>query len=81
MDESFGNLVYDFGLKMVKAHLIVISNEEPFWVNRIESIYNIWEERRKRGEEPIVTKEHGAWYRNVNNKIESKVWIHPHLNS
>ena len=81
LDESFGNLVYDFGLKLVKTHLVIISNEEPFWVERIESIYNIWEERRKRGEEPIVTVEHDAWYRIVNNKFESKVWIHPHLNS
>jgi len=35
LDESFGNLVYDFEYDKIKNHLKIISFEEPDWVNVI----------------------------------------------
>lgn len=77
LDESFGNLVYDFSLDVVNSHLTIISSEEPFWIDRINTFCANWEKRRKHGERPTVSKEHEAWYRLINGKIELKVWEHP----
>jgi hypothetical protein len=35
LDEAFGNLVYDFGLDSVKKNIILISREEPEWIDMI----------------------------------------------
>ena len=37
LDEAIGNLVYDFGMQVVKDNLIVISREEPVWKKVIEN--------------------------------------------
>lgn len=57
IDESFGRLVFDFGLNEVKSRLIVISKLEPEWLNRLENkTFPAWSERRKKGDAPKHTK-------------------------
>lgn len=76
IDEAIGNLVYDFGLEVVKKTLSVVSEKEEQWkvfVN--ERTYPTWEKRREKQEEPAITERHGSWYRLVNGKLEEKEWI------
>lgn len=76
LDESIGNLVYDFTLEVVKRLLVVVSTWEPYWIALIEKkTYLKWEERRINGEQAKITKEHGPWYRLVNGIPEHRVWI------
>lgn len=76
LDESIGNLVYDFTLDVVKSLLEIISEWEPYWIDEIEKkTYPKWEARRQKGEQATITKEHGPWYRLVNGTPEKKVWI------
>lgn len=76
LDESIGNLVYDFTLDVVKSLLLIVSNWEPYWIDEIEKkTYPKWEERRKKGEQATITKEHGAWYRLVDGAPVKRVWI------
>ena len=78
LDEAFGNLVYDFTLDNVKKYIEVISNQEPHWKNMIEhETLPQWEDRRKNKKNPKVTANHGAWFRLVNNVIQSQVWEQP----
>lgn len=77
LDESFGNLVYDFGLKVVTDLLEIVSNEEPFWKDSIDGYLKKWEQRRIEQKMPTVTIEHAPWYRLLNGKLECKTWIHP----
>jgi hypothetical protein len=78
LDEAFGNLVFDFSLKIVNEFLEIISTQEPHWKEMIEQKTCIqWEERRKNGQKPAVTAEHKAWYRLVNGQTISKVWETP----
>ncbi len=76
LDESIGNLVYDFTLSIVRSYLEIISEWEPYWIDEIEKkTYKKWETRRLKKEQAVITKEHGPWYRLVDGKIEKKVWI------
>lgn len=76
LDESIGNLVYDFTLEVVKRLLVVVSTWEPYWIALIEKkTYLKWEERRINGEQAKITKEHGPWYRLVNGTPVHRVWI------
>lgn len=77
LDESFGNLIYDFSWDVVEPLLTIISDEEPFWIERIKTFCSNWEKRRKQGERPTVTKEHDAWYRLVNGDIKCEIWERP----
>ena len=78
LDEAFGNLVFDFTLDIVKKSITIISNQEPHWKDMIENqTYQQWEERRIDNNNPKVTKSHDAWFRLVNNNIESKIWEQP----
>jgi hypothetical protein len=78
LDEAFGNLVFDFTLDIVKKSITIISNQEPHWKDMIENqTYQQWEERRIGKNNPKVTKNHNAWFRLVNNNIESKTWEQP----
>lgn len=78
IDEAFGNLIYDFSLDIVKKHLIVISIQEPVWIDRLEKdTYPKWEERRNIGMAPIVTLEHGPWFRFVDGSIQQQQWTKP----
>jgi|GEM_PF-316670 hypothetical protein len=75
LDEAFGNLIYDFGIDLVKDFLEMKSDEEPEWK---EMLYNYtfteWDKRRKDRKEPKVTKEHDAWYRLVDTTIKKEIW-------
>lgn len=76
LDESIGNLVYDFTLEVVKKWLVVVSTWEPYWLFLLEKdTYPKWEVRRLKGEQAKITKTHGPWYRLVNGTAEKKVWI------
>ena len=76
LDESIGNLVYDFTLEVVKKLLVVVSTWEPYWLTLLEQkTYPKWERRRLSGEQAKITKAHGPWYRLVNGKVEKRVWI------
>ena len=76
IDESIGNLVYDFSLDVVKPRLKVISNDMPMWLDMIKSeTYPDWENRRKHHIEPKITEPHDAWTRLIDGKLEKKVWI------
>lgn len=77
LDESIGNLVYDFSLETVERYLIIVSNEEPFWIDRIKVFCEKWEERRLKQDCPKVTIEHSAWVRIIKGKKDIRVWEHP----
>lgn len=79
LDESFGNLVFDFGLNNVMKHIEIISLQEPYWKEMIiEDTFIKWNQRLKDGITPKVTKKHDAWYRlDENNKIQKKIWELP----
>lgn len=75
LDEAIGNLVYDFGLDIVRQKLIIISERESQWKTMIETqTYPNWAERLKEGKAPIVTQSHEAWFRLRDNKLEKRVW-------
>lgn len=77
LDEAFGNLVYDFGMTMVQQFLEVKSEEEPEWIDMLESdTYIKWEKRRKNSQIPKVTSEHKPWKRFNNDNIEEGIWNH-----
>jgi hypothetical protein len=76
LDESFGNLVFDFTLEIVRKRVKIISFEEPDWIIMIENeVYEDWEERRINNDIPKKTESHKEWYRWVNNKLSKRVWI------
>ncbi|MDR0971873.1 MAG: STAS-like domain-containing protein [Bacteroidales bacterium] len=56
LDESFGRLVYDFGLDKVKEKVDIVSEEEPQWKDMIENkTYQQWAERKKKNQAPKIT--------------------------
>lgn len=78
IDEAFGNLIYDFSLDIVKKYLIIISTEEPVWIQRLEKdTYPKWEERRNGNMNPVVTVKHDPWFRIVNGSILQQQWEIP----
>lgn len=78
LDEAFGNLVFDFTLDLVKKEVEIISNQEPSWKDMIEKeTFEQWEQRRIEDKSPKVTDHHEAWYKYVNDQLESKVWLQP----
>ena len=78
LDEAFGNLVYDFHLKNVKPLVRIISKEEPHWIKMIEEkTYNQWEERRKKNDKVVVTREHEPWFRLIGDKLILQIWERP----
>lgn len=63
IDEAFGKLVYDFGAILVKKHLIIKSDDKPYWINAIEGeTFLMWENRRKNKKAPIITEKHSPWW-------------------
>jgi hypothetical protein len=78
LDEAFGNLVFDFGLKNVQNRVKIISDEEPEWIEMIEKeTYEQWEQRRKNNQEPRKTIDHEEWYRYdfAANQTDKQKWI------
>lgn len=50
LDEAFGNLAYDYGKQFVIAHLDIISNEEPDWIDIIKNqTIQEWDDKRLNG--------------------------------
>lgn len=57
IDESFGRLVYDFGLSEVKSRLKVTSQLEPEWLKRLDNkTFPAWNTRRENGDAPKHTR-------------------------
>lgn len=78
LDESIGNLVYDFTLEHVKRLFRLVSEREPMWINLVETrTYPKWEGRRLHNQEPKVTESHPAWWRLVNGVLNEKIWLEP----
>lgn len=78
LDEAFGNLIYDYTKEKVSNTLQIISTEEPQWKTMIEGdVFSKWEQRRTQNGGVRVTCTHPAWYRNINGKIELRVWEVP----
>lgn len=78
LDESFGNLVFDFSLEEVKKWLVIDSEVDSDWQDAIEKeTFPTWEKLRKDGKLPEKTDAHEAWYKLVNGKLEQKVWVTP----
>lgn len=77
LDESIGNLVYDFTLDIVEKWLVVISEREELWLDMIkDETYQTWENRRINGPKPKVTVQHEAWFRvQDDGSVEKRVWI------
>jgi hypothetical protein len=75
LDEAFGNLVYDFTLKVVRNHIEIVSEEEPHWKEMLQELTFVqWEERRETNKRPIVTINHPSWYRLIDGQLELNVW-------
>lgn len=73
LDEAFGNLIYDFGIEVVKKNLEIVSEQEPDLKEMIVSeTFPQWEERRINNDEPKKTKIHQDWYRLENGQIITK---------
>ncbi len=69
LDETFGNLIYDFGIDLVQKNIKLISEDEPYLINLIKNETFIqWEERRKKNITPKKTEDHKSWHRYDNNK-------------
>lgn len=79
IDEVFGNLVYDFSLKVVQKNLKIISDEEPEWDQFIkEETFPQWEERRKKKMVPKITQRHDAWWRlDETDQMKLMIWGEP----
>lgn len=78
LDEAIGNLVFDFGLDIVKSILVLKSERESQWNYMVEQqTYPNWAKRIQENTPPKVTENHGAWFRLVNGELEKKVWCNP----
>ena len=76
LDESLGNLVYDFTLAVVMKHLKLFSERNPSWIKMIlEETYPQWEERRKQKDPRKITVQHSDWYHlDEEGKLVSGQW-------
>ena len=76
LDESFGNLVYDFSLDVVKRLLKIDSSVDPDWGESLEEeTFPIWEQNRINKVDPEKTIEHEPWYRLVGSELKKDVWV------
>jgi hypothetical protein len=76
LDETFGNLVYDFTADVVKSRIKIISTQEPDWIDMImKDVIQDWENRRISNNYPKKTEIHPEWFRLVNGQLIKKVWI------
>jgi len=79
LDESFGNLVYDFGYDTVSKNIEFKSEEEPEWITMLKNeTFLEWEKRRLTENEPKKTSSHPEWWRKTSDgNFEKKIWINP----
>lgn len=47
IDEIFGQLILNYGIKKVKKNVIIKSEDEKHWIEEIQNIYKKWEKKRK----------------------------------
>lgn len=70
LDEAFGNLIFDFGMEMIKDKVSFISTEEPEWIDMlVDDTYPEWEKRRKKKILPKITQVHSDWKRLENEEL------------
>lgn len=51
IDETFGNLVYDFNMQSIRDHIKIKSDDEPHWIDLInDDIYPKWLKKKKAGQ-------------------------------
>ena len=76
LDESIGNLVYDFSLAIVRKWLRIQSIRNPSWLRMIEEETFIqWEKKRLAGESRRISVCHEDWYhRNTEGQYEKGQW-------
>lgn len=76
LDESIGNLVYDFSLAVVKKNLMLHSSRNTSWIKMIEDeTYPQWENRRLSNEDRKITVQHYDWYhRKDDGQFEKGQW-------
>ena len=76
LDESLGNLVYDFSLSIVEKHLHLHSSRNSSWIKMlVEETFPQWEKRRKDNEPRKITVSHEDWYRiNPDGQYELGQW-------
>lgn len=73
LDEAFGNLVYDFSIKIVKKFIKIKSQQEPEWKDMLlNETFPQWQERREEKNAPEITSNHKAWYYYKDGKILTK---------
>lgn len=76
LDEAFGNLIYDFSLRVVKDYLKIDSSSDQDWGDRILTCtFPAWEQNRIKDIEPLKTEQHEPWFRLRNDSLEKKVWV------
>lgn len=76
IDESFGNLVYDFSGKIVRDNLVLQSDKDPHIIYQVfEMTIPKWEKRRKENDAPKKTNRHEPWFRLTAKGFEKKVWV------
>jgi hypothetical protein len=70
LDEAFGNLIYDFGLDIVKGIIEIISEQEKDLKDLIiDETFPQWEIRRIGKDKPKKTATHQNWFRLLDNNI------------
>ncbi len=78
VDEAFGNLVFDFGLKNIEKHLIIKSDDYDYWVTSIKNdSFKHWELKRNDNQLPKKTIIHLPWWKVNAGELEESVWIKP----
>lgn len=71
LDEAFGNLVYDFDEVNVRKYLVLVSDDEPEWIEMLEmETFPDWQKRRLSQKAPMKTAEHKDWWRYVNGSFK-----------
>ena len=76
LDESLGNLVYDFSLSVVKQHLHILSLRNPSWMKMIEEeTFPQWEQRRKNNDVRVKTAiQKDGYHRNEKGELMLGQW-------
>lgn len=76
LDESIGNLVYDFTLDKVRKYLRIHSSRNTSWIKMIEEeTYVQWEKRRIKGDNRVITVHHDDWWHfNNEGELELGQW-------
>lgn len=73
LDESFGELIYDFTLEIVKKRLLIVTEFNKKRKEKLEEeTFVQWEERRKKKEEVVHTMSGTTYYIDQNGIMQLK---------